>query len=291
MANTRLIKRRINAAANISKITKAMEMVAASKMKRAQEQATQSRPFSRSLEESLHKLSAKQTVDIHPLLSRHEEGEDVLIMVGTDKGLCGNLNGLLFKQALEWRKQHPHGKMIAIGRKSVQFAKFTGFELYAQFIDLPEKLSILDIAPLHELTIQGFLDHTFRSVTLLYTDFINTLSHHPRMIQMLPIMSYDVNSDENDPNIEVVGKSEYVFEPSAASILAELLPYYIENTLYQAFLEARASEHSARMVTMKNASENAHDLVAELKLEFNKTRQAGITAELLDMISATMSLS
>ena len=288
MANARLIKRRISAAKNISKITKAMEMVAASKMKRAQDQATAARPYARALEMSLQKVAQDSNPNLHPLLENHRQGTPILVVLATDKGLCGSLNTQLLKASLAWFEQHPTGKIVAIGKKAVHFAQIAGFEIYAQFTDLPEKISTEDILPITTMVMDSFKDRQFSIVTLLYMDFINTLSQRVRSVQMLPISREQI-SDETMTTPKLV--HEYTFEPSAKELLKFLLPYFIENTVFQAFLEARASEHSARMVTMKNASENANSLVDELKLEFNKTRQTAITTELLDITTASMTIT
>lgn len=290
MANTRLIKRRINAAKNISKITKAMEMVAASKMKRAQEQATAARPYSRALEDSLHRLSKDINPNLHPLLAENSQGKPLLVVIATEKGLCGSLNTQLLKESMAWFEKNPNGAMVAIGKKAVHAARLAGLNLHAQFTDLPERITTEDILPITSLVIDGYIDQEFSNITLLYTDFINTLSQRPRSIQLLPTKGESSEyQDESMATVEVV--REYTFEPSAISLLEDLLPYYIENTVYQSFLEARASEHSARMVTMKNASENANQLVGELKLEFNKSRQASITNELLDITTASLTIT
>lgn len=288
MANARLIKRRINAAQNISKITKAMEMVAASKMKRAQEQATAARPYARALEQSLRKVAQDSNTDLHPLLNRHDEGYPVLVLISTDKGLCGGLNTHLLKATSAWFSEFPNGKVIAIGKKAVHFCQLSGFEILAQFTELPEKIAAADVLPIASLIISEFQNKTFKQVTLTYMDFVNTLSQKIRSVPLLPISHSEI---EESTLTTLKLTHEYTFEPSAKELLAFLLPYFIENTLFQAFLEARASEHSARMVTMKNASENAKSLVHELKLEFNKSRQAAITSELLDITTASMTIA
>lgn len=285
MANARQVKQRIGTAQNISKITKAMEMVSASKMRRAQDQTLAARPYAQALTNSLRSLAQETSHDLHPLLSHHEIGLELLIVISTDKGLCGSLNQSLFKQTLAWIRQHPQGQLILVGKKSVAFAKFLGLETYAQFTDLPDSIGVEDILPLSTLVIDKFKTKEFKSVEILYTDFINTLSQKVAQSQLLPIQI------EPEELILAEGDTaEYIFEPSSKEILGELLPYYIENSIYQSFLEAKASEHSARMVAMKNASENAKDLVSELQLIFNKTRQESITNELLEITTATVSL-
>lgn len=289
MANIRQLKRRIKTANNTSKITKAMEMVAASKMIRAQSQALEARPYSEALFNSLNTVATYSDESLHPLLSKHLSGVDVLVVISTEKGLCGSLNTNLLKATLEWIKDHPSGKIIAVGKKAAQFVRLTEAELYAQFTDLPEHITASDVLPITSLLMENFLSQEFRSVDVLYTNFVNTLSQYVDTRHLLPLSTdtpYDVDDTMTIPTMS----NEYTFEPTAKEILNQLLPLYVEQTVYHLFLEARASEHSARMVAMKNASENADELVDELKLLFNKSRQAAITAELLDIVTASMTL-
>lgn len=289
MPNTRQVKQRIQTAGNISKITKAMEMVSASKMKRAQDQALAARPYAQALADSLKALAAASDPSLHPLLSEHELGTDICIVITTDRGLCGSMNALLIKSLLDWLIKHPDGKVVMIGRKGAAFARLAGIELFAQFTEMPERLTTSDIVPITTIAIDNFTSKAFHSVHLIYTDFINTLTQKVRTTQILPLTQ--IKSAADEPLADISEQLEYVFEPSAQEILSHLLPYYVENMLYQSFLESKASEHSARMVAMKNASENAKELVKELKLVFNKTRQANITSELLDITTATLTLS
>jgi len=289
MANTRQIKGRINAAANISKITKAMEMVSASKMRRAQLQALAARPYTRAIQSSLQKVAQYTDPSLHPLLSTHEEGKDVLIVFSTDRGSCGALNSNLFKGTMAWIKQHPNYELIVIGKRAVSFAKNNGLKLAAQFVMLPEKISPADLLPITQIITEGFLRHEYRTVYIIHMDFINTLSQKVKVTHLLPVSVAETMMESISQPPQIF--AEYIFEPSAGEILGSLLPYYIENTIFQTELEAKASEHSARMVAMKNASDNAKALVGELKLLFNKSRQAAITNELLDITTATLTVS
>lgn len=289
MSNQRLIKRRITTAKNISQITKAMEMVSATKMKRAQRQALAARPYTKALQSTLQKLSQMIDPGLHPLLSGHDQGYPVLLLIGTDKGLVGALNNHLFKAAHDWIHNNPEGKVVAVGRKAVRFCQLAGAELEAQFTDVDEVVTTQTMVPITTLLSTNFLDKKYSSVTLIYMDFINTLTQKSRSLELLPMQQEAPKQSEKMIKPEFY--SEYLFEPSAEAILSDLLPYYLENTIYQSFLEARASEHSSRMVAMKNASENASDLVGELRLSYNKTRQANITNELLDITTASMSIN
>lgn len=285
MPNTRQIVQRIKTAGNISKITKAMEMVSASKMRRAQASALATRPYTQALNNSLQSLAEASSTAVHPLLTHHENGFDVAVIISTDKGLCGSLNPTLFKETISWLKQHKDGKIIAIGKKAVAFARITGIELYAQFTELPDQISPSDTIAISTLIQDGFLSEEFRSVSLIYMDFVSTLVQKVTVQQVLPIPKIE---ETDEALVDKLNEAEYIFEPSADAILNNLLPYYLENSVYQAFLEARASEHSARMVSMKNASENAGELMSDLRLVYNKSRQASITAELLDVVTALL---
>jgi len=289
MANTRQLKRRINTAANISKITKAMEMVSASKMRRAQQQALAARPYTRAIQRSLKKVAQFTDSSLHPLLMSHEVGKDVLVIFSTDRGLCGGLNTNLFKAAIHWAQDKQNFEVIVIGKKAVTFAKKMGFQIAAQFTEMAEVASVNDILALAKITTDGFLSEGYKSVWLVHMDFINTLTQQVKLTPLLPLSAerHDIEHGAVNPEIH----TEYTFEPNPQEILGELLPYYLESSLYQTLLEARASEHSARMVAMKNASDNAKSLVNELKLQFNKSRQASITNELLDITTATMTVS
>lgn len=287
MPSARQVKQRITTAQNIAKITKAMEMVSASKMKRAQQSALAARPYARALEASLRLVATQNQDYSHPLLSQHDTGRDVLIIIATDRGLCGSLNQNLFKITTHWLQQHKDGQVVVVGKKAVAFAKYLGLDVLATFVSLPDHITTGDLVPLSTLIVDRFTKQELRSVDLLFADFINTLSQQPKTIRLLPIGELPT---EPASLSKLDQPSEFLFEPSPKDILDELLPYYLENTIFQTFLEAKASEHSARMVAMKNASENAKDLVRELRLLYNKSRQESITNELLDITTATLSL-
>lgn len=289
MANARQVKQRIGTAKNISKITKAMEMVAASKMKRAQNQALSARAYSDALIESLRTLSKVVNPDSHPLFKKHTNGISIALLLSTDKGLCGSLNTNLMKQLQQWSKDQDRDvAVIAVGKKGVLAARALGLNLHAQFTNLPEKLSSSDVISITKLILDGFLAKEFASVDVIYVDFINTLSQKVKVEKLLPVVKLS-NSIEDKTMIQKM-VSDCVFEPSPKIIFDHIMPFYIENTVFHSLLELRASEHSARMVAMKNASENAAELVDELKLIYNKSRQQSITTELLDITTAMLAL-
>lgn len=296
MANARLIKRRVASATNIAKITGAMQMVSASKMKYAQNQALSSRPYSQALLSSLHTIANYIDVNSHPFLQQRSTGKDLLVVISTNKGLCGALNTNLFKETSAWSKQHPDAEYIAIGQKAANYLHLYGYNIVAQFNDWPEKVSMAEALPVIELIRQRYLEGAIKTVEVLYTDFINTLAQRSRLFSLLPLRELKVEGLVNEQATSAQAdrvpssKMEYLFEPNRRQLLNYLLNYYLEVSFYHLMLEASASEHSARMVAMKNASDNAKTLVEALKQEFNKTRQASITSELLDIVTATRSL-
>lgn len=292
MQSSRIIKRRIKTTKNIRQITKAMEMVAASKMKRAQQQAIRSKPYSNKLHESLIRLASSSQTVSHPLLSENNAGNSVVILVGPDKGLTGGMISNLLKEADLYVRQFSNVSdcdFITIGKKSREFALKMGFNIIAEFSNMPDKVSFEDILPISQLILDGYNNKTIHDVSIIYMDFVSTLIQNSKRNQLLPISlgQADIASPGEliDQNIE--NKYDYIFEPSPSEILNWILPYHIEVQIYQTMLEAKASEHSARMVAMKNAKDNAGEIIDDLTLEYNKSRQASITNELLDITTAT----
>lgn len=300
MANARAIKRRVNSAKNIAKITGAMQMVSASKMRFAQSSALSSRPYAEALMTSLQTVANYVSVGSHPFLSINEGGKDLLIVISTNKGLCGSLNTNLFKEVIAWSKKHPDAQYIVVGQKMAHLLKLYGFNLIAQFTDWPEKITLQDTIPLLDLVKKAYLSQEIRIIDILYTDFINTLKQETKMQRLLPFKEIKLEGLKKQDQVltvnsiakseEKTGNEEYLLEPKQEELLDFLLNYYLEVSFYHLMLEASASEHSARMVAMKNASDNANELVEVLRLEFNKTRQAAITNELLDITTAMKSL-
>ena len=298
MSNIWELKNRIKTTQNISQITKAMEMVAASKMKKAQAQAMSARPYALALRESLATVSqALQEKEFtHPFMESHDQGRELVIVISTDKGLCGSLNANLFKVLDGWKSEHPEAQVMAVGRKSVLFVRKMGYELHSQFTDLPEYIDLDDVIPILTILKQGFVSKEFKSVYVVYNDFVNTLTQEPVVAKLLPIdltmevrVGIEDKAEAEPAEIQQFSK-DYEFEPSAEELLTDLLDFYVENSLYHIFLESKASEHSARMVAMRDASENADELLYELNLMFNKTRQEEITNELLDINRAMTAL-
>lgn len=300
MANARIIKRRVNSVQNIAKITNAMQLVSASKTRYSQKVATSSLPYIQSLLDSLETVANFADPKLHPFLNRERSGADLLIVISTNKGLCGSLNTNLFKKLVNWSKARPNAKYIAVGQKAVNFLRPRGFDLVAGFTDWPEKTKLSDVLPLIDLMKKMYLAGEINRVDVLFTDFVNTLQQRSLLFRLLPLEDLHIQKLEaefQNKTIKVQEKAKstdkkpranYLLEPSSNELLDFLLNYYLELSFYHLVLESLASEHSARMIAMKSASDNAKDLVEVLKLDFNKSRQTMITNELLDINSAKM---
>lgn len=282
MPNTRLIKGRIRSAQNIAKITKAMEMVSASKMRRAQSQAQASQPYAQKLHGVLHSIGQNTDSTLHPLLAEQPTGRPLLVVFSTDRGLCGALNNNLFKAIIEFSETHPNPIIITIGRKAQEFAARSGYDLTATFTQLPERPSFSEILPVAQMVRDGFLGDQYSSVHVAHMEFVNTLTQVPKITPLLPLQIPKLEA-QNESTHPGVAQKDYKFEPTPQELLNTLLPYYVEVLLYQTLLDARASEHSARMISMQNASNNAKDVVGALRLEYNKSRQSAITQELIEI--------
>ena len=298
MANARIIKRRVNSVQNIAKITNAMQLVSASKTKYSQKMAINSLPYMQSLLDSLETVANFIDPKLHPFLNKNRSGDDLMIVLSTNKGLCGSLNTNLFKQLLIWVKDRPNAQFIAVGQKAVNFLRTRGFNLVAQFTDWPEKTKLIDVLPLLDLLTKKYLSGEIGRVDVLFTDFVNVLKQRSLIFNLLPLNDSNIQELElkyenklnksNDQTTKVKPRANYLLEPSSSELLDFLLNYYLELSFYHLVLESLASEHSARMIAMKSASDNAKDLVEVLKLDFNKSRQTMITNELLDISSAKM---
>ena len=298
MAAIKIIKRRIRSAKNIKQITKAMEMVAASKMRRAQEKALTTRPYSTKLREILSQLATRIRSDKHPMLRSFPDsiGATGIILISSDRGLCGALNTNLFrameefKLALheEMREQMLSFEYIAVGRKSRDYVLKTGQALYAEFTNLPERPKFEDVSPIAKLAIEGFMSGKFKQVYIVYTDFVTTLKQEVNSFRLLPI---ETKKLKEPAETLIRPMKDYLFEPDADTVMEALLPHYIEMQVYQTALEALASEQSARMVAMKSASDNAAEIIQDLTLIYNKDRQQSITSEIADLVTSRKALS
>jgi F-type H+-transporting ATPase subunit gamma len=290
MANTRDIRHRIKSIRSTAQITKAMQMVAASKMRKAQQHALAGRPYAKLMNKVLVSLQKRTNPRLHPLLEVRPLKKELVLIVSTDKGLCGGLNTNLFREAANFDQTKT--AFVVSGKKARQFIARTKRELLADF-ELKDSPSFVESKPLSKFCLEKFLRREVDKVSVLFTHFINTISQRAVVQTLLPISSFDLpkgtSTEESKQDLDpMLG---YVFEPKAEELLGVVLPYYIQFQVFQMILDARASEHSARMVAMKNATDNANQFIKDLTLEYNKMRQAGITTELLEIATAQMALS
>lgn len=291
MPSTRDIRRRIKSVKNTKQITKAMQMVAASKMRKAQQAALAGRPYATLMNDVLAEVSYHAGDFTHPLMEKRAGNRRAIILVSTDKGLCGALNSNLMREAAKFEKATT--VYITAGRKGSQFIARTKRQLAAEFTykDAPlfsEARAISKFA--RDLFLKGDADR----VDILFTNFISTLNQKPELFPLLPVgqikgVVAGVHGHAMEEKL-LKGATEFLFEPSVEGVFGALLPHYINFQVYQILLEAKASEHSARMVAMKNATDNAEQLIKDLTLEYNKLRQANITKELLEITSAAMAM-
>jgi F-type H+-transporting ATPase subunit gamma len=291
MPSTRDIRRRIKSVKNTAQITKAMQMVAASKMRKAQQAALAGRPYAALMNQVLGNVTFHAGDFSHPLMEKREVKKRAVILVSTDKGLCGALNSNLLREAGKFDKNTT--VYITAGRKASQFIARTRRQLAAEFTykDAPlfsEARAISKFA--RDLFLKGEVDQ----VDVLFTKYISVLSQKPELQPLLPIGEIKgVSAGVPHPEAEKLlhGATEFLFEPGPEQVLGELLPHSLNFQVYHILLEAKASEQSARMLAMKNATDNAKQLIKDLTLEYNKMRQASITKELLEISSAAMALA
>lgn len=288
--SSREIRRRIKSVKNIRQITKAMELVAAAKMRRAQSSASASRPYSQLTSELLQNLSDKISHKSHPLLLRilpedvkvTPQHKNLMILVSSDRGLAGSLNTNLLNTAMKLLKEEGSEKFefITVGKKGTDAVRRMNLNLLAVFPGKDKGLSILDARPIAKIAIEEFLKFKYDKIFVVYTDFISTLVQKPNLMQILPLAR--IPKDEHD--------ERFTFEPNPDKVIEKLIRRTIEFQIFQSMLEAVASEHSARMVAMRNANQSAADLIEDLTLSANQARQAGITRELSEITAAKIAM-
>lgn len=283
MADIRKIRRRIKGVDNISRITRAMEMIAASKMRKAQERGLAGRPYSEKIEQVIADLAALPDMGMqHPLLQWRPAEKITIVHITPDRGLCGGLNSNLNRELAGYMLGA--GKtvnIIAVGRKGLDFARRSGCDIEADFCGLGDAPPFLDTLPISHIAIDDYTAGRTDKVCICYARFVSTLVQKPVIKQILPVEPAIIPGGEN---------VEYIYEPSTEAVLGTLLPRFVEMEIYHAILEAIASEQSARMVAMRNATDSAQELLGELRLLYNKARQEAITTELLDITGGVVAL-
>ena len=278
MASQRDIRRRIQSSKNIKQITRAMQFVAASKLKRAQEATLASRAYADKIDEVLADLAIVLGGEDHPLLVRREGGKRLIIQITTDRGLAGALNTNTIRFAAQSITETAGDlTVVTVGRKGRDAMRRSRVPLEAHFEGFGDKPAFADVLPLARLITDDYLNGTYNKVDIVYSKFVSTLTQKASMDELLPVAP---NEDT-----EGIPGNQFIFEPDPAAVLERLLPRYVATRLFQAVLESKASEESSRMVAMKNATENAEELIEDLTLAYNKVRQSNITREMIEIAS------
>lgn len=310
----REIKRRLKSVKSTQKVTKAMEMVAASKMRKAVSRVLNTRDYANLAWATVLALAEKTDSNLHPLLQKTKKTEKVaLIVVSSNRGLCGGFNIQAVQKAIKSIEKHKlqvnQTDVITLGSKGRDIVRGLGYEVVADFEKQDITLNVADVSAVAHLVIRDFVAKKYDKVFIAFTDFVSSLSQIPRVKQLLPLEKEDDEYLGVASKDSVIGTSrdfiekkkdsyvrkgeynlEYIFEPTADAVLEAMLPRLIETQVYQAVLETEASEHSARMVAMKNANESAAEMLDDLTLSFNRARQAGITQEIAEISSAADAL-
>ncbi len=286
MASLKSIKKRIVSVKNTRQITKAMKMVSAAKLRRAQENVVAARPYAKKLGEVLQSLAANLEGDLHPLLEKREAKKLLLIVLTSDRGLCGGFNSNLCKAADRYIKEkagsYEQINVMTVGRKGYEFLK-SRYTVYKNFANVLAKPNYQTAAMLAQEVIDGFVAEEYDQVELLYNSFRTVMTQDITFQQMLPVVPDETTATDETP-------VEFIYEPSVGELLAEILPKNIEVQIFKAMLETVAGEHGARMTAMDSASKNANEMIGKLTLQYNRARQAAITTELMEIISGSESI-
>lgn len=282
MSGSKEIVGQIKSIKNTRKVTSALEMVSASKIRKAQDRMQESRPYARMIRQVTGHLAHANPDYKHPFMQERDEVKHVgYVIISSDRGLCGGLNNNLFRKLLARFREHQEAgqdiSLVLIGRKAQQFFKRIRIEIAATVEDLGEQPQLEQLIGAIKIMLDGYRDGSLDRIHLCYNDFINTMTQRVRIDNLLPLPPAT-----DEPMLQYW---DYIYEPDAESLLDDLLVRYIESLVYNATLENLASEHAARMVAMKNASDNANNLIDELNLAYNKARQAAITQEISEIVS------
>ncbi|HVB24223.1 MAG TPA: ATP synthase F1 subunit gamma [Ktedonobacteraceae bacterium] len=297
MPSTREVRRRIRSVKNMAQITKAMQMVASSKMRRAQERVEDARPYADQIRALVSRLANAAGEDIGEgvtLLKKRPVRTIGIIVVTPDRGLCGALPSNINRKAaltareesdeLAQQGQHPGVDFIAVGRKGRDFIIRTQQNMIAEFVNYGDKPTVADARAIAQVAVDSFQKGEVDVVYLVYPQFVNTVTQKPISVQLLPVQPPESSEEDKQKSIE------YIYEPDARSIFEALLPRYVDVVVYQALLETIASFYSAQMVAMKNATDNAQELTEDLTLAYNKARQAAITTQILEVVAGAGAL-
>lgn len=297
--NTKAIKRRLKSVGSTKKITKAMEMIAAAKMRKAVNAALDTRAYAALAWNLLVNLSKTQKARV-PLLAVRSVQKILMIIITSNRGLCGSFNSNIIKKtAAQVKAEKANVDVIGIGKKGADFAKKMGFSLVAAFTNMTDTPSLDDALPIAKMVIDAYEKKSYDKVIVAYTDFKSAMFQIAKLRQVLPISETDLEKmldglsplpRGSEEGVAEVALNDYLFEPNRMDVLQTILPRLVETQIYQAMLESAASEHSARMMAMRNASDAAEDMIKELNLNFNKARQAGITQEIAEIAGGAAAL-
>ncbi len=281
MAGGREIKTKIKSVQNTRKVTRALEMVSASKIRKAQDKMKSSRPYARLMKQVIGHIAQANSDYVHPFMAARNDVKRVgYVVVSTDRGLCGGLNSQLFRRILadmrEWQSKGVEVDVVCIGQKASAFFRRLKVDLLGSVTHLGEQPELEKLIGVIKVMLDRYTDGTTDRVTLCFNDFINTMTQKPTLAPLLPLPASDTLEAKHD--------WDYLYEPDAESVLDEVMKRYVESLVYQAVLENLASEHAARMVAMKAASDNATKLIGDLNLVYNKARQAAITQEISEIV-------
>jgi len=284
MPSLRDLKRRIKSISSTQQITKAMKAVSAAKMQKSQDQVISARPYARRIKNVLARISSHAEGSKLSIPSVKEKQDAVFVIVTADRGLCGGFNGNLIRRAMQEIKKFPKVGLICIGRKGRDFFRRRGYHIEKEFLGLGETIQFKKAQEIARLIIQKCMSGEFGTVYIMYSEFVNVLVQKPIMLKLWPIEAESGEGGAKEKNLD------YIFEPSAEEVLAELLPLYLENAVFHALLESKAGEHSARMTAMDSATRNAGDMIDSLTLAMNRARQTAITKEITEIVGGAAAL-
>ena len=295
-ANTRAIRSRIKSVKNTKKITKAMELVSAAKMRRAVSSVLGTRPYSGLSWETVRSVARVTDPSAHPLLMKPEGATNILlVLITSDRGLCGGFNARMLKETMKTLASYKaeNVQVITIGKRGADTMRRANRQIMASFVDLSNTPRYDSIRPIAKLILDEYAKGTYQKVILGYTDYISALTQKSNLVDLLPLSIEEIDltpPTTPNPSSERRGATEYLFEPTPKEVLDALLPKIVETKIWQALLESAASEHSSRMLSMRNASEAASDMISSLTFTFNQARQAGITREIAEISSGKAAL-
>lgn len=284
MASARDLRRRIKSIKSTQQITKAMKMVAAANLRKSQERVLAARPFAGKIKEVLARLTSANSGVSHPLLDVREPNNVCYVLITGDRGLCGGYNSNIIRRNAMLLYDKP-GSMVAIGRKGRDFFRRRGYDIKSEFVGLGDEMPFGIAKEIGQTLVNYYVKGVFDEVYLVYTEFKSAMTQIPTTMKLLPVEPPAQNEGEKGTRT-----IDYIYEPDPEELLAELLPKYIETTVYRALLESKASEYGARMTAMSSATENASEMIDKLTLSLNRARQAAITKEISEIVGGANAL-